>query len=87
MKKELYLGLDVHKDGPVKSETDGKLDACENCRVNKNIPCDCRHKLEDGLITGVRGKEIACGVKSEAKTSPRKQTKGALSSIRRKSRK
>jgi hypothetical protein len=37
----------------------------------------------DSLITGVRGKEIACGVKGEAKTLPRKQTKGALSSFRR----
>jgi hypothetical protein len=39
------------------------------------------------LITGVRGKEIACGVKGEAKTLPRKQTKGALSSFLRKSKK
>jgi hypothetical protein len=63
------------------------LDARESCRANKNTPCACRRKLEDSLITGVRGKEIACGVKGEAKTLPRKRTKRGLGTVRRKSKK
>jgi hypothetical protein len=60
------------------------LDACESCRADKNTRCACRGKLEDGLILGVRGKEIACGVKGEAETLPRKRTKRALGSFRSK---
>src|ERR1700730_8382022 len=69
---------------PVKSQTDGKLGACESCRADKNTPCACRRKLEDGLIRGVRGIEIAYGVKDEAKTLPGKRTKRGLGSVRRK---
>jgi hypothetical protein len=81
-----FISLCSHEQipGSVKSETDGKLDACESCRPDKNTRCACRRKLEDGLITGVCGKEIACGVKGEAKILPRKRTKRALRSIRRK---
>jgi endonuclease/exonuclease/phosphatase family metal-dependent hydrolase len=65
-----FISLCSHQEipGPVKSETDGKLDACESCRADKNTWCACRRKLDDSLITGVRGKEIACGVKGEAET-------------------
>ena len=69
---------------PIKSEADGTLDGRESCRANKNTRCACRRKLEDDLISGVRGKEIACGVKGEAKTLPGKRTKRALGSVRRK---
>src|SRR6266480_2436525 len=81
-----FISLCSHEEipEPVKSETDGKLDACESWRADKNTLCACRRKLEDGLIRGVRGKEIACGVKGEAKTLSRKRTKRALGSIRRK---
>src|SRR5262249_43839852 len=81
-----FISLCRHEEIPrsVKSEADGKFDAGESRRADKNTRRTCRRKLEDGLIRGVRGKEIACSIKGEAETLPGKRTKRALGSVRRK---